>query len=74
MPRRPGLSILKRMQDERLRCAICGDVIGVYEPMVVLDGSQLRQTSWLNEPTLSTDHVITHHGCALDSQPPDAHL
>ena len=63
--------MLSRMRDERLRCAICGDVIGVYEPMMVLDGSELRQTSWLNEPTLSTEHVIMHHGCALDSQPPN---
>ena len=62
--------MLSIVTDQRLRCAICEDVIGVYEPIMVLDGSQLRQTSWLNEPTLGSDHVIMHHRCALDSQSP----
>ena len=60
--------MLSTMRDQRLRCAICEDVIGVYEPFMVLDGSQLRQTSWLNEPDLGTDQIVMHHHCALTNQ------
>jgi hypothetical protein len=28
-----------------LRCERCGDVIGVYEPMIVLDNGRARATS-----------------------------
>lgn len=31
--------------NDTLRCHHCDDVIGVYEPMVVLDGGQARSTS-----------------------------
>jgi hypothetical protein len=31
--------------DGTLRCLHCGDVIGVYEPMIVLFGGQARTTS-----------------------------
>jgi hypothetical protein len=31
--------------NETLRCHHCDDVIGVYEPMVVLASGQLRNTS-----------------------------
>jgi hypothetical protein len=37
---------------------------------MVFDGSQLRRTSYLSEPTLSSDHTVMHDGCALDSQLP----
>ena len=58
------------MRDQRLRCAVCEDVIGVYEPIMVLEDSQLRVTSWLNEPELGCDQVVMHHHCALE-HPPD---
>lgn len=44
------------MRDQRLGCAICDDIIGVYEPIAVRDGSGLRHTSVLNEPALSAEH------------------
>jgi hypothetical protein len=33
-----------------LRCQHCGDVIGVYEPVVVLSDGQTRDTSRAAEP------------------------
>jgi hypothetical protein len=33
-----------------LRCPPCGDVIGVYEPMIVLTDGQARITSRAAEP------------------------
>jgi hypothetical protein len=65
-------SMLHSVRDHRLRCAICDEVIGVYEPIMVLEDSQLRHTSWLNEPTLGSDHVVMHHRCALDSVQPES--
>ncbi|HTZ85339.1 MAG TPA: hypothetical protein VMB05_01610 [Solirubrobacteraceae bacterium] len=38
-----------RAVDERPRCLHCRDVIGVYEPMVVLTEGEARATSLLNE-------------------------
>ena len=34
---------------EQLRCRRCRDVIGVYEPMVVLAEGEARETSVLDE-------------------------
>lgn len=31
--------------DEKLRCAHCGDVIGAYEPLVLLHDGQARDIS-----------------------------
>ena len=36
--------------DSRLRCHHCEDVIGVYEPMIVLTDGQARNTSRAAEP------------------------
>jgi hypothetical protein len=35
--------------DERLLCRWCSDVIGVYEPMVVVRSGEPRETSVLRE-------------------------
>ncbi len=35
--------------DRTLRCHQCGDVIGVYEPMIVLADGQARNTSRATE-------------------------
>jgi hypothetical protein len=56
--------MLAGVRDHRLRCAVCGDVIGFYEPVVVLDDSGFRETSLLNEPMLVAEQVAMHHGCA----------
>jgi hypothetical protein len=41
------------------RCAHCGDVIGVYEPTVVLQWGETRETSRAAEPEL--EHLTTWH-------------
>ncbi len=44
-----------------LRCAHCGDVIGVYEPLVtVMEGRPLT-TSRLNHPELGADAPGCYH-------------
>jgi hypothetical protein len=61
--------MLAGVRDYRLRCAVCEDVIGFYEPVVVLDDSGLRETSLLNEPMLDAEHVAMHHDCARSADP-----
>jgi hypothetical protein len=60
--------MLAGVRDHRLRCAVCGDVIGFYEPVVVLDDSGLRETSLLNEPMLVAEQVAMHQDCAPGSK------
>ena len=43
------------MRDHRLRCSVCENVIGFYAPIVVLENSELRPTSLLNEPMLTAE-------------------
>lgn len=49
---------------ERLYCAHCGDVIGVYEPLVALADGRARETSVAAE-TLSADSAAAcyHRAC-----------
>ena len=48
-------------------CAVCGDVIGVYEPLVVVGLGPMRSSSLLREPELrSSVEVLAHSGCAAD--------
>jgi hypothetical protein len=56
----------------RLRCAVCGDVVGFYEPIVVLDDGERRQTSLLNEPMLDSK-IVMHRLCAehAEATPPE---
>jgi hypothetical protein len=44
------------------RCRVCGDVIGVYEPVVVCDASP-RTTSLAAEPTLDAGARCYHRLC-----------
>ena len=47
-------------------CPVCGDVIGVYEPLVVI-GRLARVSSLAREPLLgSGDEVIVHRACGGD--------
>jgi len=43
------------------KCAVCGAVIGVYEPVLVVDEGALRQTSLAAEPHLLEDPSELHH-------------
>lgn len=72
MGRQIRASILIAMRDQRLRCAICDDIIGVYEPVMVRDGAELRRTSLLNDPGLTAEHGPMHRDCAVAGEPTDA--
>jgi peptide subunit release factor RF-3 len=49
---------------EAVRCAHCGDVIGVYEPIVVRTGEQVHESSRAAEPDVA-DHgaELYHRDC-----------
>jgi len=50
----------------RVLCPLCGDVIGVYEPLLVVGGGAARRSSLAREPLLgSGEDVIVHHDCGL---------
>jgi hypothetical protein len=50
---------------DRVRCSRCGDLIGVYEPMVMLaDGAPPRLSALFLEPDLAGEGaVLLHRGC-----------
>ena len=50
------------------RCAHCGDVIGVYEPMVMLTGSEALHTSYAGQPDLSLHSDYYHGACHAQRQ------
>jgi hypothetical protein len=43
------------------RCQGCGEVIGVYEPVVACDGSGARTTSRAAEPDLRANAAAYYH-------------
>jgi hypothetical protein len=47
------------------RCGVCGEVVGVYEPLIVLAGDAPRLTSLAREPDLAggLDVGLYHEGC-----------
>ena len=47
-----------------MRCVHCGDVIGVYEPLVACVGDEARETSRAAEPDVA-DHgaELYHRDC-----------
>jgi hypothetical protein len=52
---------------DRVVCPLCGDVIGVYEPLLVVGGGFGRRSSLVREPMLgSGEDVIVHHACGLE--------
>jgi hypothetical protein len=45
-------------------CPLCGDRIGVYEPMIVITRYGARGTSRAREPVLpERDPILLHAGC-----------
>ena len=44
-----------------LRCEHCGDVIGIYEPLIVLTDREARETSRAADPDLHTSHGEHYH-------------
>lgn len=53
------------MEPARPTCLYCGDVIGVYEPVLVLDHEADRETSLAREPELVTQPnvCLAHSAC-----------
>jgi hypothetical protein len=56
-------------------CLYCGDRIGVYEPIIVVEHDGERQTSLANEPELARRPrvLLVHSHCAptdWDARPP----
>jgi len=47
-----------------LRCTRCGDVIGVYEPLVILTDGQAYETSLAVRPDLSPHGEYYHRDCS----------
>ncbi len=53
-----------------VRCQHCGDVIGVYEPLVLLTDSDRRETSLAAEPDLAAGAPSAYHGaCSIHAGP-----
>lgn len=48
------------------RCSHCGEVIGVYEPLVVLVQGQARETSRLLEPLVGSHADVQYHRACFD--------
>lgn len=55
-PSAPGGNMM-----ERFRCDSCGEVIGVYEPLVVCDRDHTRTTSRAAEPKLRASESSHYH-------------
>jgi len=55
--------------DQVPRCARCGDVIGVYEPVVVVeDGGAPHRSSYAAEPELARAHGKRYHRACYAAQ------
>jgi hypothetical protein len=60
---RPGPTARQRMDAmEFFRCQGCGEVIGVYEPLVAYDGNSGYTTSRAAEPDLRANAAAYYHG------------
>ncbi len=44
-----------------LRCQRCGDVIGTYEPMIVLKNGEAQETSKLADPNAASERSERYH-------------
>lgn len=59
--------------ERRLRCARCGDVIGIYEPLIVVSGDRVRETSLAAEPELPLAGAEHYHRACYAGSPPARH-
>ena len=57
--------MILRLMDSVSRCVSCGDVIGVYEPVVAIDRECARRTSFAREPDLGEQGGMLIHGCCV---------
>jgi len=49
------------VMDQASRCSGCGEVIGVYEPVVVREGASPRNSSLAAEPALAGAPAQLYH-------------
>jgi hypothetical protein len=57
----------ERLTTPPLKCEACDEVIGVYEPVVVVTDDEIRETSRAAEPTIgSWPGARYHRGCYLE--------
>lgn len=57
---------------EPMRCGHCGDVIGVYEPLVLLADGEPRTTSAAAEPQIGdAPGLLFHRACFAESRHAD---
>jgi hypothetical protein len=59
-----------------LRCDRCGELLGVYEPLIALEGDALRGTSLAAERTAPAGATYLHRACHLRGGgvlPPEDH-
>jgi hypothetical protein len=59
--RRAGQRTSEVMNDQVITCTHCHDVIGIYEPLVVMEGERVRQTSRAAEPELVSPQGMHFH-------------
>jgi hypothetical protein len=53
------------MDPDRPTCAHCGEVLGVYEKLVVVGPGEERETSIIHEPEIARDKdvLLVHSDC-----------
>jgi hypothetical protein len=68
-PKLQGMSAVvhEPRPDRPPRCAACGDVIGVYEPVVHVAGRLVRETSRAAEPDACLAGAVCYHAACYAS-------
>jgi hypothetical protein len=51
------------MESPLVHCLLCGDRIGVYEPLVVIGEGFAHETSQAAEPGVASRGACYHHSC-----------
>lgn len=59
---------------EPMRCGHCGDVIGVYEPLILVREGQARITSAAAEPHIYEEPGERFHSACHSDEPTDGSL
>jgi hypothetical protein len=74
MQRCAFVRIVLRME-EPLWCSACGDALGIYEPLVAIDGGRGRVTSLAREPNAASGpETLVHRMCAIEGRAAGAGL
>jgi len=50
---------------QAVRCRRCGDVIGTYEPMIVLNDGAMHETSLAASPKLASEGAEHYHSACF---------